>query len=240
MKRLGLIALLVGALAIIVPGFWGRDKADVHIAAASSFAPFLMGLRDDIAQHCQISIEVSAGSSGMLAAQIQNGGPFDIFFSADDIRPQSLIKNGKSKHAQTYAFGRLAYWDTGKGDMDTRPLALADPKLAPYGQASAQSLVHLRQTRNVPTQTVWGRSAAQVFQFVASGAAQAGLVPLSLLRLGVIAEDQYTLVPQDWYSPIRQDVVVLHPSAGADCLMDMVLSPRIQAMMVKAGFGTAL
>ncbi len=240
MKTLTVIVLVLATLIFAYVSVKPNVIPALHIATASSFAPFLGVITEDIQSHCQIKIQISSGSSGMLATQILNGAPFDIFFSADAVRPAQLEKKGNAAFRQTYAFGHLVYWQPSFKNPDPddpRPLAIADPVLAPFGQAAMQSLDQLRQEHGLPGDTVWGRSAAQVFQFVATGAAKAGLVPLSLLRLAGVSEDEFFLVTTDWYSPIQQDVAVLRQSRTTDCLLAFLNTPRSKAMMVDAGFG---
>jgi len=241
MKALGVIALALVLIAIIMPAFWGQDKerhdkTGLQIASASSFAPFLQSLTPQIKTICQIKAQISIGASGTLATQILNGAPFDLFFSADAKRPQALIKAGKGASAHTYARGQLVYWQPSPLSPDARPLALADPALAPYGIAAIQSMKKLRQRYVIPTKQVMGRNAAQTFQFVQSGAAAAGLVPLSLVRAAGIDKDKYVLVAADWYAPIHQDVVVLHPSKATECVLALLETPEVKAHMQDAGF----
>ncbi len=240
MKRLGVILLLlvgVGAFALV--NMRRPPREVLQVAAASNFAPFLRAYTQDVQQKCAFQLKISAGASGTLATQIINGAPFALFFSADAARPQVLLHQGIGKSAHTYAIGQLVYWQPSllhpKSD-DERPLALADPRLAPYGQAALQSLAQLKMTYDLPVKRVWGRSAAQVFQFVHTGAAKAGLVPLSLVRMADVAEGEYKLVPQNLYDPIRQDVLVLRPSAAVDCLFEVLNRPKTRAVMLKAGF----
>ncbi len=241
MKALAVIALALILIAIIVPAFWakkngGHGKADLQIASASSFAPFLQSLIPQIKNTCQIRARISTGASGTLATQILNGAPFDLFFSADAKRPQALIKAGKGAGVHTYALGQLVYWQPSPLRADARPLALADPALAPYGVAAMQSMKKLRQHYVIPMKQVMGRNAAQAFQFVQSGAAAAGLVPLSLVRAAEIDKDKYVLIAAGWYAPIHQDVVVLHPSKATECVLALLATPAVQAKMQDAGF----
>jgi molybdate transport system substrate-binding protein len=236
MKALGVIALSLVLIAIIVPGFWAKDKTGLQIASASSFAPFLQSLTPQIKRTCQINARISTGASGTLATQILNGAPFDLFFSADAKRPQALVKAGKGAGAHTYALGQLVYWQPSPLSADARPLALADPALAPYGIAAMQSMKKLRQHYVMPTKQVIGRNAAQAFQFVQSGAAAAGLVPLSLVRAAGIDEDKYVLIAANWYAPIHQDVVVLQPTKATECVLTLLATPAVQAKMKTAGF----
>jgi len=241
MKALGVIALALVLIAIIMPAFWGQDKeghdkAGLQIASASSFAPFLQSLTPQIKSTCQIRTRISTGASGTLATQILNGAPFDLFFSADAKRPQALVKAGKGAMVHTYALGQLVYWQPSPPDHRSRPLALADPALAPYGMAAMQSMKKLLQHYVIPEKQVMARNAAQAFQFVQSGAAAAGLVPLSLVQAAGIDEDKYVLISADWYAPIHQDVVVLHPSKATECVLAMLETPAVQAKMQDAGF----
>ncbi len=241
MKAPAVIALALILIAMIVPVFWAkksgeRDKADLQIASASSFAPFLQSLKPQIKSTCQIRARISTGASGTLATQILNGAPFDLFFSADDRRPKALVKAGKGASVHTYALGQLVYWQPSPPSPDGRPLALADPALAPYGIAAMHSMKKLKQQYVIPAKQVIGRNASQAFQFVQSGAAAAGLVPLSLVRAAGIDKDKYVLIAADWYAPIHQDVVVLHPSKATECVLALLETPAVQARMQDAGF----
>jgi molybdate transport system substrate-binding protein len=242
MIRLFVIGLALVAFMALYVGTKVQDGPVLRVVSASSFAPFLTSLKDEYQTQCHTQMRITSGSSGALATQILNGGPFDIFFSADAKRPQVLREKGLAHTVKTYAYGRLVYWQINNeqdGGSKPRILAMADPKLAPYGRASAQSLPFLRDGFDVPNKTVWGRSAAQVYQFVASGAAQAGLVPLSLMRMAKIREKTYFPVPENWHDPITQKLAVLHPSAASQCLLTLLQSPKTQALMVDAGFGAA-
>ncbi len=239
MKKLAVIILVLATLIFTFVGVKPKTTPDLQVAAASNFAPFLNTITEDVQKHCQFKMQVSSGSTGMLTTQILNGAPFDIFFSADEARPAMLAQQGKAMFRQTYAIGRLVYWQPSLKNPnpdDPRPLAMADPKLAPFGQAAMQSLTRLRQQYDLPNDTVWGRNAGQVFQFVATGAAQAGLVPLSLVRLGSVSEGEYFIIPQNWHKPVRQDVAVLRQSSAVNCLIEFLQIPRIKTMMLGAGY----
>lgn len=239
MKRLGLIVTLVGLAAFAFVSIRPTPRPGLSLAVASSFAPFLESLKPGIEKNCGARVHISAGSSGTLAAQLLNNGPFDAFFSADAARPKKVLAQGIGVGMQTYAYGRLAFWQPSlahDGAANTRPLALADPALAPYGRAARQSLARLRTVYTVPQKEVVGRSAAQAFQFVYTGAAGAGLVPLSLLRYAQVDPNEYRLVPDAWYAPVRQDVLVVHQSAALDCLLALLQSPSGRAALNDAGF----
>jgi len=239
MKQFSIIVLVLAALAFTFISVKPRTGPVLQLAVASSFAPFLKSVAGDAERRCHVNIQISSGASGVLATQILNGGPFDVFFSADRVRPQALIKKGKGVATFSYAIGQLVYWQPSLKNPDsgdTRPLAVADPALAPYGQASLQSLPRLRRTYDLPDESVWGRSTAQVFQFVTTGAAKAGLLPLSLVRMAGVSESEYIVVPASWYLPIRQDGVVVHPSRAADCLLNFLQTPASKAAMADVGF----
>jgi molybdate transport system substrate-binding protein len=164
----------------------------------------------------------SFGSTGKLYAQIKNGAPFDALLAADQRRPQLLEEEGIAVAGSrfTYATGTLVLWSAdadavgdGPGLLsggDFRRLALANPKLAPYGAAAMQTIESLGLTDVLRPKLVIGENIAQAFQFAATGNAEFGFVALSqVIDGGKIGRGSGWIVPEQFHEPIRQDAVVL-------------------------------
>ncbi|WP_243989414.1 molybdate ABC transporter substrate-binding protein [Thalassolituus sp. C2-1] len=194
--------------------------AEVMVAVASNFTAPMKDIAERFQQHSGHQLVMAFGSSGKFTAQIHNGAPFEVFLSADQAKPEALIRAGLASADSrfTYALGRLALWTTSP-DVDVRAqlhsgqfrkLALANPRLAPYGTAAQQTLAALALTDSVAARQVMGENIAQTWQFVASGNAQLGFVALSqVMSGGDIHHGSVWIVPDTLYQPIRQDAVLL-------------------------------
>ncbi|WP_232819396.1 molybdate ABC transporter substrate-binding protein [Saccharospirillum mangrovi] len=198
----------------------------LHVAVAANFTRPMQALAEVFETRSGHHLELSFGSSGQLFAQIQNGAPFDVFLSADEAKPTALIESGSAVADSqfTYAVGALALWSATphrfsdaeallrSGDFNR--LAVANPRLAPYGEAAMEVLEKLRLTEAVQNKTVQGQNIAQTHQFVATGNADIGFVALSqILQDGRVEEGTGWIVPSQYYSPIRQDAVLLNRAA---------------------------
>ena len=237
------------ALALILAA--GRVQADTAlIAVAANFAKPAERLIQAFAAESGHEIEVSAGSTGTLAAQIRNGAPFTLLLSADERRPEELEAEGLAVAGSrfTYAVGKLVLWgpDPRWVVLDptaslTNPqlthLAIANPEVAPYGRAAQEALTALGVWDAVQAKLVRGEDVAQAYQFVASGNAELGFLALSqvLDQSGSRWE-----VPQDLYVPIRQQAVLLKPgegSAAAKAFLDYLRSEPAREIIRAAGYG---
>jgi len=200
------------------------QAADLRIAAAANFNSTLKKLLVLYEKQSGNSAIVSSGSTGKLYAQIVNGAPFDIFLAADAWRPELLetallIVPGSRI---TYAKGRLALWSTTDilNGTDGFPningikyLAIANPRLAPYGVAARQTLQSLGLWNTVQSRLVRGESTSQAYQFVASGNATAGFIGASQLPANI---GSHWLIPEHLHQPLKHQLVVLndHPAAA--------------------------
>ena len=163
------------------------------IAVASNFAQVALELAEAFARDTGAAVRVSTGSTGKLYGQIVNGAPFDVFLAADAVRP-ALLENageGLAGTRRTYAIGSLVFWSRAPeladqctdalANLDGR-LAIANPVTAPYGRAAKEYLMAEGRWEALEPSLVFGESAAQTLQFVATGNAQAGLVAASHVR----------------------------------------------------------
>jgi molybdate transport system substrate-binding protein len=198
--------------------------ATVHVAVASNFAEahdYIAAAFEAATGH---SVLTSLGSTGQLYAQIRNGAPFDVFLAADEARPARLVADGEAiaDSRFTYALGRLVLYgpslDSVRAhgvdlrDERNRRVAIANPKLAPYGRAAAQTIERLGLTERLASRLVQGENIAQTFQFVASGNADAGLVAAAQVK----GEKATWIVPERYHTPLAQDAVLLARGAKND------------------------
>ncbi len=189
------------ALAALVPPSPGRaaePPSPLAVAAAASLRPPLEALRRAFeAEHPRARVAVSYGASGTFLAQIQNGAPFDLFFSADLDYPRQAVAAGLARAGDqaVFAVGRLCLWLPAGAPPDLRArglaaladprvrrIAIANPAVAPYGRAAEAALRAAGLLQTVRPRLVLGQSVAQAANFAAGGAADAALIPLSLAR----------------------------------------------------------
>ncbi|MCK4738364.1 MAG: molybdate ABC transporter substrate-binding protein [Deltaproteobacteria bacterium] len=192
----------------------------ITIAVASNAEGPLREIARAFEAKTKTSVTVVTGSTGKLYAQITLGAPFDIFFSADDIRPRLLTEKNLAKKETlfTYASGTLALWtpevsslDISKGDLTSlkgstiRRVAIANPELAPYGHATVEALKASGVYSNIKSRVIYGENVAQAFGFARSGNAEVAIVSLSIL---FNEKGKITPVSKDLYSPILQQAVI--------------------------------
>ncbi|MGO1460837.1 MAG: molybdate ABC transporter substrate-binding protein [Marinobacter sp.] len=198
--------------------------ADVRVAVAANFTDTTRDLISAFAKATGLEAVASYGSTGKLYAQIDNGAPFDVFLAADSRRPELLEENGQGVTGTrfTYARGKLALWSPEPDTFEDPKawlesgsfarLAIANPKTAPYGFAAQEVLTELSLWEPLQDRLVRGDSIAQTFQFVATTNAQSGFVALSQVRAWDKKDGSLWLIPQSYYSPIKQQAILLNRS----------------------------
>jgi molybdate transport system substrate-binding protein len=219
---LWLIAAIV--LSIATPA----RAAEVQVAVASNFAQPMQQIAEAFTRDTGHRAVVTTGATGTLFAQIEGGAPFEMFLSADSATPGKLSKDGFALDETrfTYAFGVLALWSAKPRVVDPAGavlktgafsrLAIANPKLAPYGAAAIESLTSLGLLARLQSKLVQGETIAQTFQFVASGNADIGFVALSQITTPDGARSGSSwIVPGSLHTPIQQDAVVLRKGAAS-------------------------
>jgi molybdate transport system substrate-binding protein len=196
----------------------------LRIGVASNFAKPMEAL---IAEYHQAyptadAIAISIGSTGKLYAQIQQGAPLDLFFAADEERPNQLVQAGLTLGpAQPYTQGRLVFWHPKDAKRPELPnqvkqstsIAIANPRLAPYGLAARQTLDGLGWNPPHQVSLITLENVGQTWAIVASGNASAGFVALSQIREQRLPEHTYTLVPEHLHEPIVQAAVIIGATA---------------------------
>jgi len=226
---------------------------EIKVAVASNFYP---AIKEIVLQYESKQSQSSAnhkivlisGSSGKHYAQIINGAPFDIFFSADKVRPTLLEKKGLSESGSrfTYALGRLVLWSSLDGfiekdeqlyNNDLRFLAIANPKIAPYGVAARETLMSINVWEDLQSKLVRGENIAQTFQFVNSGNAKLGFISYSqLMNPNYPVVGSFWEVPQSMYKPIEQQVVLLKKSLLAKDFLSFIGSYESLNIISKYGY----
>ena len=208
-------------LALTVAYATAANAGSITIAAASdlqfAMPEVVAGFR---AAHPDDTVEVIYGSSGKFAAQIENGAPFDLYFSADIAYPRALEKKGlTSGPVKSYAVGRIVLWslkpELGRLSLKELPgaairkFAIANPDHAPYGKRAVEALDYAGAGMAMAPRLVRGENISQTAQFIDSGAADAGIVALSLvLAPGLKDRGTWTLIPDSWHAPLEQGYVI--------------------------------
>lgn len=226
--------------------------AQVQVAVAANLAGTMHKLAADFARVTGHQAVLVPGSTGKFYAQILNGAPFEVLLAADQETPARLEREGQAVPGTrfTYATGRLLLWSADPALVDAQgailreaprgKLALADPRVAPYGAATLQALEKLGLLAAWQPHFVQGESIAQAFQFVASGNAPLGFVALSQVTVeGRMARGSGWLVPAGLHAPLRQDAVLLRPGAAnpaAASLLQYLRSDAARATLRAAGY----
>lgn len=211
--------------------------AEIRVAAASNFTHAIKASARQFEAATGHRVMLAFGSTGKHYAQISNGAPFDVFFAADSKRPKLLEQEGIAIPGSrfTYALGKLVLWSPKSGYVDAdgrilervefRHLAIANPKLAPYGWAAREVLEARGLWEELKGRLVRGENIGQAFQFVASENAELGFVARSqLVRPGRAIAGSYWDIPPELYSPIEQQAVLLQDSEAARAFLSFVRS----------------
>ncbi len=223
------------------------------VAVATNFTQPMVKIAELFHQATGYTAKLSFGSSGKIASQLQNGAPFEVFLSADEDKPLKLEQTGVAVAGSrfTYAFGTLVLWSAQPGFVDDqgqilgsgafKHLAVADPKLAPYGSAALAVLEEKGLQEKLQPLLVLGENIAQTHQFVSTGNAELGFVSLSqVIDNGKISQGSGWIVPSNLHAPIRQDAVLLEngtDNPAAIELMAFLKSPQARSIIEQYGYG---
>jgi molybdate transport system substrate-binding protein len=225
------------------------------VAAAADLGPALQEIADRYQKQTGVTMKLSFGASGALTQQIENGAPFDLFFSADMDYPRHLIAAGDADSASLYEYatGKLVLWVPAHSPLDlqqkgmsvlldpsVQKISIANPEHAPYGRAAVATLKHAGLYDRVSDRLVLGENVAQAAQFVESGNAQAGFVALARAVTPSMQEKgKYWVVPSADYPPLAQGVVILshsqHKKEAAE-LLAYIKTKEISQLLRKYGF----
>ena len=248
MKHSRLFAILLASLL----GFAAQVHADeVTVAVAANFTAPMQKIAASFEKDTGHKVVTAYGATGKFYAQIKNGAPFEVLLAADDETPAKLVTENAavSGTSFTYAIGKLVLWSAkpavvdGAGEVLKKGgfdhLAIANPKLAPYGAAAVQTMKTLGVYDSLQPKLVTAENIAQSYQFVSTGNALLGFVALSqVLKDGKI-EGSAWLVPAKLYSPIRQDAVILDKGKGkpaAEAFMKYLKGVKAKAVIKSYGY----
>ncbi len=228
------------------------QAAEVSVAVAANFTAPMKVIAQDFEKDTGHKATLAFGATGQFYAQIRNGAPFAILLAADDATPAKLEIEGLGVAGTrfTYATGKLALWSKKADLVDNRgdilrsgkfdKIAIANPKLAPYGAAAIEVVERMGLTAAITPKIVEGSNIGQTFQFVSSENAPLGFVALSqVFEGGRIKEGSGWIVPSNMYKPIKQEAIVLNAgkdNSAAQALMQYLRSEKAKAVIRSSGY----
>ena len=246
MRKIGLVLLVFCGLHLSV------RAAEVSVAVASNFSAPMQKIAQAFEQETGHKALLSFGSTGNLYAQIRHGAPYQVLLAADDTTPLKLEAEGLGVAGSrfTYALGTLVLWSKQPGLVDEKGdilrsgkfdrIAMANPKLAPYGAAAVETLTQMGVLQAVQPKVVQGENISQTYQFVATQNAQLGFVALSQVMVdGRVSQGSAWVVPAHLHSPILQDAVMLvkgRDAPAAAALMRFLRSEQARALIRTFGY----
>ena len=246
--RIRLIPLLIASLS---GGASSVHADDISVAVAANFTAPMQIIAAGFEKQTGHKVQAAYGATGKFYAQIRNGAPFEVLLSADEETPARLVKENAAVAGSqfTYAIGKLVLWSARPAIVDGAGavlknggfdhLAIANPKLAPYGAAAVEVMKALGVYESIQPKVVTGESIAQTHQFISTGNALLGFVALSQVLKDGKMEGSSWIVPAQLYAPIRQDAVILEKGRGkpaAEALMKYLKSDKARAIIQSFGY----
>ena len=246
------------SLATIACAFFctvtATHAAEVSVAVAANFSAPMAKIAQAFAQDTGHKAVLSIGATGKFYAQIKNGAPFEVLLAADQDTPAKLEQEGVGVTGSrfTYAVGRLVLWSKQRDLVDDKgeilrkgtfeKIAIADPKLAPYGAAAAEVLEQMGLRQSLSAKLIQGENIATAYQWVNSETASIGFVALSQIMVdGKITEGSAWLVPASLHAPIKQDAIALIKGKGNPAVAALLEYMRgDKARVIIKSFGYAL
>ena len=230
-----------------------QERVSLRVAAAADLEFAMKDIANQYEHQTRHKVEITFGSSGNFFAQIQNGAPFDLFFSADIDYPRQLQQKNKTiSDVKLYGTGQLVLWsktlDPNQEKMNSllnvaiKKIAIANPAHAPYGKRAEESLRFYQLYDKIKDKLVIGENIAQTAQYAQSGAADIGIIALSLALSPAMKQTggKYWLIPASSHQPLQQGYVLLphaKGNAGAEKFSTFFSSPVTASILQKFGFG---
>ncbi len=225
--------------------------AELRVAVASNFTRAMTSLIHQFEANTGHKVKLIFGSTGKHYAQIRNGAPYDAFFAADKKRPRLLAEEGLAVPGSrfTYALGKLVLWSPEEDVVDSsgkvleqgdfRYLAIANPKLAPYGRAAREVLQSRGLWQGMQGKIVRGENIGQSYQFVISGNAELGFIAYSQLKLpDQRINGSYWKIPQALYTPIEQQAVLIKDTEAGRSFLSYIQSKEALMTINNHGYET--
>lgn len=249
------IQTILTTLALALMMKQAAQAQEVRVAAAADLQFTMPVLAAQFEKQSGTKVAVTYGSSGNFFSQLENGAPFDLFFSADVNYPKTLEAAGLTVPGSlyVYALGRIVIWtpadakvDVTKGGWDAllapgvQKIAIANPEHAPYGAAAVAALKSAGVYERVKSKIVYGENVSQAAQFVQTGNAQAGILAKSLVLSPAMKNGKYWEIPASQYPVIEQSVVVPKASANVEnaaAFLEYVKGPNGRRILDEHGFG---
>jgi molybdate transport system substrate-binding protein len=252
--RVPVLRLLFVFLLVLLASSSAARSQELRVAAAADLQFAMPDLAAQFEKQSGIKLNVTFGSSGNFFSQIQNGAPFDLFFSADVDYPRRLVSAGLADPDTlfAYALGQIVIWAPASSslnlardswnallDPSVQKIAIANPEHAPYGRAAVAALQKAGLYDRLQSKLVYGENISQAAQFVQSGNAQAGILALSLALSPAMRDGKHRQIPADQHPPIQQAVVVLKSSSHqtqARAFLQFLKTPTARATFSNFGF----
>jgi molybdate transport system substrate-binding protein len=247
------IIVLVGFSALLSALVCPKGQ-EIRIAAAADLKFAIEELSEQFQKQTGTKVNATYGSSGNFFSQMQNGAPFDLFFSADIEYPRRLEAAGLAEPGTLceYAIGRIVIWTPPEAKIDVtkqgwkalldasvKKIVIANPEHAPYGRAAVAALQKAAIYESVKNKLVYGENVSQAAQFVQSGNAQAGIVALSLAISPAMRDGKRWEIPVDMHPALEQGAIVLKEAenkSAARAFLEFVKAPAGRAILAKYGF----
>ena len=252
--KLAQLRCLLAVTCLFVFGAKQAISGEIRVAVASNFSPAMKNLAEHFEANTHHKITLIFGSTGKHYAQIKHGAPFHAFFAADVERAKRLEEEGDAIEGSrfTYAIGHIVLWSPKDNYIDVngkilnstkyRHLAIANPKLAPYGKAAQEVLQATQLWSATQARLVRGENIGQTFQFVKSGNAELGFIAYSQIKKPESFEQKIAgslwVVPQSLYTPIKQQAVLLQENPIAREFLSFVKSDASQSIIQGYGYST--
>jgi len=252
LKRRGFLrSAWLAAFSLLATGIAApASAASVNVAVAANFSDAVKMIAREFEQTSGHRAVLSFGSTGQLYTQIGQGAPFQVFLAADQARPRRAVADGLAVPGSlfTYAVGKIVLFSrdpnlvTGEATLRHprfQKIAIANPTTAPYGAAAVETMTALKVYDALKPRIVQGNNIAQAFQFVQTGNAELGFVALA--QVAGREDGSRWVVPDNLYTPIRQDAVLLKTGAdnpAARAFLDFLKGPKAAAIIAKFGYGT--
>ncbi len=240
------------ALVMGLAGGASSFAAEVSVAVAANFTAPMQKIAQGFEQDTGHKAVLAFGSTGNFYAQIKNGAPFNILLAADDETPARIEKEGLgvANSRFTYATGKLVLWSKQPALVDDKGevlrsakferLAIANPKLAPYGAAAIETMTKLGVLQSLQPKFVQGENISQTYQFIATENAQLGFVALSqVFADGRLKEGSAWIVPAHLHQAIQQDAVLLNngkDNPAATALLGYLRTDKVKALIRSFGY----
>lgn len=245
MKRLSLFIVLVVFSSTVF-------AQKLQVAVAANLQGVIKVLAKDFKQKTGIEVQPIIGSSGNLSTQIKNGAPFDVFLSADMTFPEGLYKDGfAAKAPEVYAYGSLVIcstqdigfenWERALLSARINKIAIANPKIAPYGKAAEEALTKKGIWNEVQSKLVFGESIAQVNTYITTSVTDVGFTTQSLIKdLEGKTKLYWLAIDPKSYAPIKQGIVIVKATkdaASAEKFYQYMLSGEAKRILKEYGYG---